>query len=145
MEAYLAILLAPDEATEDHDAVRRERFVADASVETSRKICTRPRSSYLEAEQEPVIEHCRVVDAVGVAIRVSLGRTDRAIDTVGVVAGEAGDFQAEHDADVSETDFRARRRSRCVRQRPIRKAQIFIITVTCEKTIRFGCAEARAY
>ena len=43
-------------------------FVADASVETfpqDMQLGLAHRT--LEAEQEPVIEHCRVVDAVGVA------------------------------------------------------------------------------
>jgi hypothetical protein len=69
MEAYLAILLAPDEAdggTTTQFAARG--FVADASVETFPQDMRLGLAHLtLEAEQEPVIEHCRVVDAVGVA------------------------------------------------------------------------------
>jgi hypothetical protein len=69
MEAYLAILLAPDEADGKTTAqLAASGFVADASVETfpqDMQLGLAHRT--LEAEQEPVIEHCRVVDAVGIA------------------------------------------------------------------------------
>jgi len=69
MEAYLAILLAPDEADgRPRPQFAASGFVADASVETFPQIMQLGLAHRtLEAEQEPVIEHCRVVDAVGIA------------------------------------------------------------------------------
>jgi hypothetical protein len=43
-------------------------------------------------------------------IRVSVRPQRSSNRSVCVVAGEARDFQAEHDADVSETDFRGKAR-----------------------------------
>src|SRR5271169_1100143 len=60
----------------------------------------------LEAEQQSVVEHRGMIDSVGIADE-SVGEAaeiEQAIP-VGVVAGEAGDFEAEHNADAAESDF----------------------------------------
>ena len=60
----------------------------------------------LEAEQQSVVEHRGMIDTVGIADE-SVGEAaeiEQAIP-VSVVAGEAGDFEAEHDADMAEGDF----------------------------------------
>src|SRR6516165_9937982 len=60
----------------------------------------------LEAEQQSVVEHRGMIDAVGIADEgVSEAAEIEQAIPVGVVAGEAGDFEAEHDADMSERDL----------------------------------------
>ena len=60
----------------------------------------------LEAEQQSVVEHRGMIDAVGIADEsVSEAAEIEQAIPVGVVAGEAGDFEAEHDADMAEGDF----------------------------------------
>jgi hypothetical protein len=60
----------------------------------------------LEAKQQSIVKHGRVIDAVGIADE-RVGETaeiEQAIP-VGVVAGEAGDLETEHDADMSKRNF----------------------------------------
>src|SRR4249919_1987906 len=60
----------------------------------------------LEAEQQSVVEHRGMIDAVGIADEGvgEAAEIEQAIP-VGVVAGEAGNFEAEHDPDMAEGDF----------------------------------------
>ena len=65
----------------------------------------------LATEQEPVVERRRVIDSVGVANeRVREAAQIEQSVPVGVVSGQARNFQAEHDADVSKADFRGKAR-----------------------------------
>ena len=108
MEADLAILLAPDEANRKSAPQFAARgLVANPAVQA------RPYDMQLglahgalEAEQQSVVEHSRMIDAVGIADEgVSEAAEIEQAIPVGVVAGEAGDFEAEHDPDVAEGDF----------------------------------------
>ena len=60
----------------------------------------------LEAEQQTIVEQCRMIDTVSIADEGvgEAAEIEQAIP-VGVVACETGDFEAEHDTDVAEDDF----------------------------------------
>jgi hypothetical protein len=57
----------------------------------------------LEPEQQPVIEQCRVIEAIGIADQRfgEPGKVDEAIP-FGIVARQARHFEAEHEADMGE-------------------------------------------
>ena len=58
----------------------------------------------LEAEHQSVVEHGRMIDAVGVADEgVSEATQIEQAIPVGVVAGEARDLEAEDDADIAQS------------------------------------------
>jgi hypothetical protein len=67
----------------------------------------------LEAEQQAIIEHRRMIDAIGIADE-RVGETaeiEQAVP-IGVVAREAVHFEASTDANMSERDFCAARRAK---------------------------------
>src|SRR5437870_7280997 len=108
MERDLAILLARDEA----DRKSAPQFAARGLV-ANPAVQARPYDMQLglahgalEAEQQSVVEHSRMIDAIGIADEgVSEAAEIEQAIPVGVVAGEAGDFEAEHDPDVAEGYF----------------------------------------
>jgi hypothetical protein len=59
-----------------------------------------------EAKQQSVIEYRGMIDAVSITDqRVSeTAQIDEAVP-IGIVAGEARNFEAKHEADMSERDF----------------------------------------
>src|SRR5215468_2604188 len=60
----------------------------------------------LEAEHQSVVEHGRMIDAVGVADeRVGEAAQIEQAIPVGVVAGETRDLEAEDDADMAQCDL----------------------------------------
>ena len=108
MEADLAILLTPDEAHGQAAAqLAARRLVADAAVQAcAQNMQLGLAHGALEAEQQSIVEHGRVIDAVGIADeRVGEAAEIEQAIPVGVVAGEAGDLETEHDPDMSERDF----------------------------------------
>ena len=60
----------------------------------------------LETEQQSIVEHRGMIDAVGIADEGvgEAAEIEQAIP-IGIVSGEAGDFEAEHDPDMAEGDF----------------------------------------
>ena len=68
------------------------------------QLCFRHRS--FEAEQQTIIEHRWMIDAIGIADeRVGEAAEIKQAVPIDIVAREAGHFEAEHDADMSERDF----------------------------------------
>src|SRR6202043_2979691 len=76
--------------------LRRARMICNSA---SLMVPLRPR-------QQSIVEHRGMIDAVGIADEGvgEAAQIEQAIP-IGVVAGEAGDFEAEHDADMAEGDF----------------------------------------
>ena len=108
MEADLAVLLAPDEA--DRQAAPQfaaRGLVADAAVQArAQDMQLGLAHRALETEQQPVVEQRGMIDAVGIADqRVGQAAEIEQAVPIGVVAGQAGDLEAEHDADMAEGDF----------------------------------------
>jgi hypothetical protein len=68
-----------------------------------------PAHSPFEAEQEAVVEHSGMVEAVSVADE-GIGQTTEFNEPmpVGVVAGETRNLNTQHDAGVSECHFRGK-------------------------------------
>ena len=61
----------------------------------------------LEAKQQSIVEHGRVINAVGIADeRVGEAAEIEQAIPVGIVAGEAEDLETEHDPDMSKRDVR---------------------------------------
>jgi hypothetical protein len=61
----------------------------------------------LQPEDQAIVEKRRMIDAVAIADqRVSHATKIEQAIPVGIIAGQAGDFQAEHDAYAAESDFR---------------------------------------
>ena len=61
----------------------------------------------LETEQQSIVEHRGMIDAVGIADEgVSEAAEIEQAIPVGIVAGEAGDLETEHDPDMSKRDVR---------------------------------------
>ena len=73
----------------------------------------------LQPQQEPVIEQRRVIEAVAIADqRVGeAGEIDEAIP-FGIVAGQARDFQTEHEVDTGERHLGRTAMRRAARLRP---------------------------
>ena len=61
----------------------------------------------LQAKHQSIVEHCRVVDPIGVADQ-SVGQAAQIEQAVpiGVIAGQTRDLQTEHDTDMPQRDFR---------------------------------------
>lgn len=108
MEANLTIGVAPDEADRQAAAqLAAGRLVADATVEPGAQdveFCF--AHGALQTEEQAVVEQARVIDAVGVADQ-GVGETAEIEKTipVGIVTGEPGDLETEHDADLPERDL----------------------------------------
>src|SRR6266567_79331 len=108
MEADLAILLAPDETNRQAaPQFAAGGLVANPAVKTrSYDMQLSLAHGALETEQQSIVEHRGMIDAVGIA-NEGVGEAaeiEQAIP-IGIVAGEAGDFEAEHDPDMAEGDF----------------------------------------
>src|SRR4029077_15674192 len=108
MEADLAILLAPDETNRQAaPQFAASGLVANPAVKTrSYDMQLSLPHGALETEQQSIVEHRGMIDAVGIADEGvgEAAQIEQAIP-IGVVPGEAGDFEAEHDADMAEGDF----------------------------------------
>ncbi len=108
MEADFAIGLAPDKA--DRQAAPKlaaRRLVANAAVEPgAQDIELRLAHGALQPEQEPVVEQPRMVDTIRIADqRVGqAAQVDEPIP-VGIVAGQSGYLQAQHQTDMSKGDL----------------------------------------
>src|SRR5262249_35287138 len=80
------------------------RLVANAAIEArAQNVQLGFAHGALQPQQQPVIEHRRVIEAVAIADqRVDeAGEIDEAIP-FGIVAGQARDFQTQHEADTGE-------------------------------------------
>ena len=112
MEADLAVLLAPDEA--DRQAAAQFAaggLVANAAVQArAQDMQLGLAHGALEAEQQTIVEQRGMIDAVGIADQGvgEAAEIEQAIP-IGVVAREARDFEAEHDADVASATSAVRR------------------------------------
>ncbi len=108
MEPHFTIFLTPDEA--DGKAATQfaaSGLVANPAVEAgAQDMQLGFAHGALEAKQQTIIEHRRMIDAVGIADE-RVGETAQIEQAVpiGIVAREAGHFEAEHDANMSERDF----------------------------------------
>src|SRR5262249_41468357 len=98
----------------------------------------------LEAEQQTIIERCRMIDAVSIADE-GIGEAaeiEQAIP-VSVVACETGDFEAEHDTDVAEGDFGGQLgRAIPVPESPRSSS---MTTICCDGHPKFVALETKAY
>src|SRR2546425_219935 len=107
MEADLTISLAPDEADRQTAAqFAARRLVADSTVEASpQHVQFGLAHCAFEPQQEAIIEHGRMINAVGIADqRVGKsGQINQAIP-FGVIARESRDFETEHQTDARERD-----------------------------------------
>jgi hypothetical protein len=105
VKANLAVLLAPHKTNRQAaPEFAARRLVADAAVEAgAQHVQFRFAHGPLEPEQQPVIEQRRVIEAIGIADqRVGEpGEVDQAIP-FGIVARQARNFEAEHEADTGE-------------------------------------------
>ena len=105
VETNLAVLLAPDKANRQAaPEFAACRLIANAAIEARAQyvqLCF--AHGALQAQQQPVIEHRRVIEAVAIADqRVGeAGEIDEAIP-FGIVAGQARDFQTQHEANTGE-------------------------------------------
>ena len=101
MEPDLALLLSPDEADRQAAAQFAARgLVANAAVEPrAQDVQLGFAHGALEAEHQAVVEQGGVIDAVGVGDQGvgDAAQIEQAIP-VGVVARQARDLEAEHDA-----------------------------------------------
>ena len=109
VKADLAVLFAPDEAhRETATQFAPRRFVADAAEQASpQDVQLGLTHRAFQAEHQSVVEHCRVVDPIGVADQ-SVGQAaeiEQAVP-IGVIAGQTRDLQAEHDTDMPQRDLR---------------------------------------
>ena len=108
VEANFAVGLAPDKT--DREAAPKlatRRLVADAAVEPGpQDVELRLAHCALQPEQEPVVEQRRVIDPVRIADQ-RLGQAAQVDEPipVGIVAGQSGHPQAQHQTDVSEGDL----------------------------------------
>src|ERR671929_463274 len=109
MEAHLTVGLAPDKADRETTAQFAARgLVADAAEKARpQEVQLGLAHGALQAKQEPIIEEPRVIDAIGIADE-GIGETAEIQQTVpiGVVAGEAGELEAEDDADMAQRGLR---------------------------------------
>jgi|SRR5215831_10862722 len=109
METNLAVLVTPHEADREPAAQLATRgLVANAAEQAcAQHMQLRLTHRALEAKQQSIVEHGRVIDAVGVGDqRVSEAAEVEQAIPIGVVAREARDFKAEHDSDMSKCYLR---------------------------------------
>ena len=108
VKTNFAVLLTPDKANGQAAPEFAARgLIANAAIKTGAQyvqLCF--AHCALQPQQESVIEHRRVIAAVAIADqRVGeAGEIDKAIP-FGIVAGQARDFQTEHEADPGEGDL----------------------------------------
>src|SRR5262249_25646688 len=110
MESYFAILLAPNQP---HGKTAPKFATSSLVANAAKKPCPQyMRLGFahgaLEAEYQAIIEQRRMINAVAITDE-GIGepaKIEQAIP-VGVVAGEAGDFEGQHEADMAQSDFRA--------------------------------------
>src|SRR5437588_615697 len=130
VKTNFALLLAPDKA--DGQAAPEfaaRRLVANAAIEARAQyvqLCF--AHGALQSQPQPVIEHRRVIEAVAIADqRVGeAGEIDEAIP-FGIVAGQARDFQTEHEADTGERHLGSEPgKAGAGRGSAARQAQVFI-------------------
>ena len=108
METHLAILLAPYQAYRKAAAqLTARRLVANSAVEAGTKDMQLGLAhGALETKQQSIVEQGRMIDTIGIADeRVGEAAEIKQAIPVGIIASETGDFEAEHDADVSERDL----------------------------------------
>src|SRR5215469_7973232 len=105
VKTNFAVLLTPDKANRQAaPEFAARRLIANAAIEAGAQyvqLCF--AHGALQPQQESVIEHRRVIEPVAIADqRVSeASEIDEAIP-FGIVAGQARDFQTEHEADTGE-------------------------------------------
>src|SRR5262249_53495174 len=108
VKTNLALLLTPDKANgQAAPEFAARRLIANAAIKTGAQyvqLCF--AHGALQPQQQSVIEHRRAIEAVAIALqRVGeAGEIDEAIP-FGIVAGQARDFQTEHEADTGERDL----------------------------------------
>src|SRR5499433_1041468 len=130
VKTNLALLLAPEEANRQATPeFAARRLVANAAIEARAQnvqLCF--AHGALQPQQQPVIEHRRVIEAVAIADqRVGeAGEIDEAIP-FGIVAGQARDFQTQHEADTGERHLGSEPgKAGAGRGSAARQAQVFI-------------------
>src|SRR5947209_664842 len=130
VKTNLALLLAPDKANgQATPEFAARRLVANAAIEARAQyvqLCF--AHGALQPQQQPVIEHRRVIEAVAIADqRVGeAGEIDQAIP-FGIVAGQARDFQTQHEADTGERHLGSEPgKAGAGRGSAARQAQVFI-------------------
>jgi hypothetical protein len=104
----LSVAFAPDKAGGQSPAQFAARcLVADPAVEAgAQDVQLGLRHGAFHAEQQPVVEHGRMVDAVGIGDqRVGHPGQIQQPVPVAVVAGQPGAFQRQHDPDLPEPDL----------------------------------------
>src|SRR5262249_31509078 len=109
MEAYLTILLAPHEAHGKSAAqLATRRLVTDPAEQAGTQYMQLGFAhGALEAEQQSIVKHRWVINAVGIADeRVGEAAEIEQAIPIGVVAGEARDLKTEHDPHMPKRDFR---------------------------------------
>src|SRR5512132_2650570 len=130
MEAHLAIVLTPHEAYGKPAAQFAARcLVADAAEQAcAQHIQLGLAYGALQAKQQSIVEHGGVIDAVGIADeRVGEAAEIEQAIPVGIVAGEAGDLETEHDPDMSKRDFRGEpREAAAFDDAGARKPEVFV-------------------
>ena len=130
MQQHLAVPLAPDQPDRQPAAqLAALGLVADPAVQARPEhVQLGLAHRALQAEQQPVVERPRVIDAVGVADH-GIGHAAQIEQPipVGVVASQPGGLQAEHQAGVAERDLgRQAREPRALRQSRARDAQVLV-------------------
>jgi len=105
MKADLAIGIAPNQAHRQGAAqLATGRLVADPALEAgTQNMQLSFGHGAFEPQYQTIVEPARVIDAVGIADQ-GIGHAteiEQAVP-VGVVAGQAGDLEAEHDADPAQ-------------------------------------------
>ncbi len=130
MEPDLAFVLAPDEADRQATAQGAARgLVANAPVEPrAQDVQLRLTHGAFEPEDEAVVEQRGVVDSVGIADQgIRHGAQVEEPVPVGVIARQARDLKAEHDAHPGEGDLRGQpREARALGGPGAREAQILV-------------------
>ena len=109
METHFAIRFSPHEAHGQASAqFAAGRFIADSPFESGAQdvqFCF--RHDALQPEHQAIVKKRRMIDAVAIADqRVGHAAEIEQAIPVGIIAGQAGDFQSEHDAHAAESDFR---------------------------------------
>ena len=130
MEPDLAVRLTPEEPHRQAPPQLAPRgLVADAALEAgAQDVELGFRHRALEAEHEAVVEQGRMIEPVAIADQgVRHAAEVQEAIPVGVVAGEAGHLQAEHEADVAQRHLRRQLREPRARDHArARSALIFI-------------------
>lgn len=108
METNIPVGFAPDKADGESSAeFAASGLVADASVKAgAQDVEFRLGHGALEAEDQSIVKIGGVIETVAVGDE-GVGHTTEIEETipVGVIAGEARDFQAQDDADVGQRDL----------------------------------------